>query len=132
MKRNNLIDDVRRVEHQTPEMKINENQDYNNAPEDDIKLYFRSQFTNNYKVEENELKKIIDKDVQQYDKDKHVKLLIYYKNRKVKNLFIKSKTTNIKTTNISENFNVIFKYTCDKAPCNVTHIHVILVMRQLL
>ena len=69
-------------------MKINNNQYSNNAPEDDIKLYFRSQFTNNYKVDEKELKKIIDKDVHHHDKDKHVIFLIYYKNRKVKNVFI--------------------------------------------
>ena len=36
MKSNNLTDDVRRVEQQTPEMKINKNQDFNNASEDDI------------------------------------------------------------------------------------------------
>ena len=51
MKSNNLTDDVRRVEHHTPEMKINKNQHFNNAPED-IKLYFWSHFTNNNKVEE--------------------------------------------------------------------------------
>ena len=96
---NDVSNDVRRVEHQTIEMKINTNQVFNNASEDDVKLYFRSQFTNNYKVEENELKKIIDKDVQHHDKDKHVKLLIYYKKIKVKNLFMKDKTTNINTTN---------------------------------
>ena len=121
-KSNNLTNDARRVEHQTPEMKIKKNQDFNNALKDDIKLYFRSQFTNkeNDKVEEKELKTIIDKDVQHHDKDKHVKFLIYYKNRKVKNLFIENKT-NIKSTNISEKYNVIYKYTCDRAPCNVTH-----------
>ena len=73
-----------RVEHQTPEIEINKNQNFNTSSEDDIKLYFRCQFTNNYKVEEKELKKIIDKDVQNHDKDKHVKLLTYYKNTKVK------------------------------------------------
>ena len=91
MKSNNLSNDVRRVEHQTPDIKINTNQDINNSSEDDIKLYFRSQFTNNYKVEEKELNKIVDKDVQHHDKVKHVKLLIYYKNSKVKKLFIKNK-----------------------------------------
>ena len=84
MKSNNLTDDVRRVEHQTPELKINNNQHFNNAPEDDIKLYFRSRFTNNNKVEEKDFKKIIDKEVQHHDKDKRVKLLKSYKNRKVK------------------------------------------------
>ena len=36
-------------------------------------------------------------------------------------MLIKNKNTNIKTTNISDNYNVIYKYTCDKAPCNVLH-----------
>ena len=44
-----LTDDV--TEHQAPEIKINKNLDFNNASKDDIKLYFCSQFTNNYKVE---------------------------------------------------------------------------------
>ena len=72
MKSNSLTNDVRRVDHQTPEIKINKNPDFNNAPEDDIKLYFCSQFTNNYKVVEKELNKIIDKDVQHRDIDKHI------------------------------------------------------------
>ena len=107
MKSNNLTSDVRRVEHQTPEIKINRNEYFNNASEDDIKLYFSSQFINNYKVEEKEFKKLIDTDEQYHDKDKHVKLPIYYKNRKAKNLFIKNKTTNNKTT-LLENYNVIY------------------------
>ena len=41
---------------------------------------------------------------------------------------MKNRTTNINTKNISENYNVIYKYTCDKAPCNVTHTYVILVI----
>ena len=36
-------------------------------------------------------------------------------------MFIKNKTTNIKITNITETYIVIYKYTGDKAPCNVTH-----------
>ena len=111
-----------RVEHQTPEIKINKNQNFNIASEDDIKLYFRSQFTNNYKVEEKEFKKIIDKDVQNHDKDKHVKLLTYYKNTKVKKMFIAKNNTNNKTSNLSENNNVIYKYTCDKACDTYTYI----------
>ena len=35
-------------------------------------------------------------------------------------MFIINKTTNIKTTNISENNTLIYKYTCDKAPWNET------------
>ena len=52
---------------------------------------------------------MIDKDMQY----KHLKLLTYYKNRTVKNLFIKNKNmyTNNKPTNLSENYNEIYKYT---------------------
>ena len=72
---------------------------------------------------ENNLKINIDKDVQHHDKDKHVKLIKYHKKRKVKNLFIKKKTTNIKLTNISENYNIFYKYTCDnvKSTCYIGH-----------
>ena len=75
---------------------------------------------NNYKVEK-KMKKIIAKDVQHHDKDKHVKFLIYYKN--IIFLLKQYSNTNIKTPNISENYKVINKYACDKAPSNVTYIH---------
>ena len=65
MKSNNLTDDVIRVEHQTPEIKINKNQDSIIMHQKMILNYISicSQFTNNYKIEEKQLKEIIDKDV---------------------------------------------------------------------
>ena len=74
----------------------------------------------NYKAEK-KLKKIMDKDAQYHDKNKHVKLLIYYKN--IFFLLKQNSNTNIKTPNISENYKVINKYTRNKAPSNETYTH---------
>ena len=40
---------------------------------------------------------------------------MYYKNRKVKNLFIKNNATKCK-----DDYNVLYMYSCNKVPCNAT------------
>ena len=92
MKSNNLTDDVRRVGQQTiskwklirtKTLMLYQKIILNYISEVNILI-------TTHKLKEKELKKIIDKDLQHHDKDKHLKLLIYYKNRKVKKLFVKN------------------------------------------
>ena len=71
--------------------------------------------TNNYQREENTLKRIIHKDVKHNNQGKKITFLIYYKNRIIKNLFIKNNTTIRK-----EDYNVIYMYSCNNVPCNTT------------
>ena len=67
--------------------------------------------SNTYKQVEKELKKIVhDYIIEQENKE--LKLLIYYRNKKVKNLFIKNNMHAPK-----EPFNVVYQYTCDQVPC---------------
>ena len=44
--------------------------------------------------------------------EKKVKLLIYYKNRTLRNLFIKN------SNGSQEHFNVVYKYVCNLEPCS--------------
>ena len=76
-----------------------------------IKLYFRNQMTNTYKQVERELKKIVYDYVTE-EENKELKILIYYRNKKLKNLLIKN---NMHKPN--DDFNVVYKYSCDQVPC---------------
>ena len=73
--------------------------------DEDIKIYFKNQMNNNYLREENTLKRIIHNDVKHHNQGKKRKCLIYYMNRKVKNLFIKNNTNKCK-----DDYNVIYMY----------------------
>jgi hypothetical protein len=84
----------------------------NEKHETETKIYFCNQMSNSYKIIEKELQKIIKYSVKPTVPNGNIKLLIYYKNKKLKNIFIKNNTN--KTT---EDFNVVYKYTCEEAPC---------------
>ena len=88
-----------------------EEEEGNSNEKEKVKLFYRSQMTKNYKQEENEIKKILSTNLQT-DNNKDLKLLIYYKNRKLKSLFIKNNPNKP-----SEQFHVIYQYTCDEVQC---------------
>ena len=69
--------------------------------------------TDNYKEEEKLLNNIVYKNVTSKDTDKKLKLMIYYKNRKLRQLFIKNNVTSTKEDN-----NVVYQYTCSYAGCH--------------
>ena len=74
---------------------ISRNLDHGNAnrtqpPEENIRFYYRSQINSNYKQEERNLKSIIETNLSPVDQTKNIQTLIYYKNRKVSNLFLKN------------------------------------------
>lgn len=83
---------------------------------EDIKLYFRNQMSNSYKMTEKELQKIIYSNVEHRNPLNRINLLIYYKNKKLKNLFIRN--NNNKSTS---DFNVVYRYDCDQAQCKIAH-----------
>jgi len=62
---------------------------------------------------ERELQKIIKENIRVADPKVTLKLMIYYQNRKLKNLFVKN-NSNPPT----EEFNVVYRYTCDRAHSN--------------
>jgi hypothetical protein len=80
---------------------------------DNITLFYRNQYTSNFKADERNLKRILLRNVQSQDPSKELKLLIYYRNRKVRSLFIKNKMYNSNAMD-----RVVYQYTCNKSGCN--------------
>ena len=80
-----------------------------------IKLFYKNQMTGTYKMTEKEINKIITQNVKP-NSDAKLKLFIYYKNKKLRQLFIKN---NPQKSN--ESHHVIYKYTCDQAQCTAAH-----------
>lgn len=67
-----------------------ERQSTTNGTHPDLKIFFESQMTGSYNLTEKELRKIIAHNVRITDSNVELELLIYYRNRKVKSLFIKN------------------------------------------
>ena len=74
--------------------------------------------TNNYKNEEYKLKKIIIKHVKPVKQDSKLKLNIYYKNKKLKNIWIKNNICE----NVEVNDSVLYKFACNERGCNASNI----------
>ena len=70
-------------------------------------VYYKNQMTNYYKNEEKHLQKIIPKFIKPKEPDKIVKLLIYYKTRKIKNLLI-----NKNLSHIDNKDHIVYEFTC--------------------
>ena len=87
------------------------------SPEEnsDIDLYYRNQMTRDYKQDENNLRRIIRSNVKPTSEAQRINLIIYYKNRKLKNVIIKNNPN--KPT---EESNVIYKYSCNVQSCKET------------
>ena len=66
--------------------KVKQNAKQNNQVP--IKLFYRNQMTSYYNIEEKQLQQIIHNNIKSAIPDVHVILLIYYKNKKLKNLLI--------------------------------------------
>ena len=87
-----------------------------------VNLYFRGQMSSNYKVEEEQLKQIVTKNVKVVSDEDRINLLIYYKNKKLRNLFIKNKISSSKE--ISDHHHVVYAYSCNLDGCNSNHKYV--------
>ena len=83
-----------------------------------IALYFQGQMCKNYKVEEKHLNSIISKNVKPSNDNDKLKLVIYYKTRKLKELFIKNKPTTSKS--IANRHHVVYAYSCTLEGCNAS------------
>ena len=83
-------------------------------PNNNIILYYKNQMTSLYKQEEKRLKLIINTYTEPIDKNKEIKLIIYYKTRTIKNMFIKN--NNYKPDD-SKRSHVIYQYTCPEKGC---------------
>ena len=96
--------------------KINQTNNNNDTTNKDIKIFYRSQMSSNYQQEETKLSNIIQKNIKSVDEEKQLKIIIYYKTKKFKNLVIKNNTT--KPTDFSLQHHVVYQYTCNKNGCH--------------
>ena len=78
---------------------------------DPVKMYFQSQMTSNYQQYEKNLRNIIFSNVKPAP-DRKLLLQIFYKSRKLKNLFVKNNVNKPEHES-----SLIYKYTCKKMPC---------------
>jgi len=82
----------------------------------EISIYYENQMSSNYKLEEKRIRTIIADNVVPTSDDDRVNLIIYYQNRKLKNLLIKNSPQ--RNNNIADQHNVVYQYICDNAGCN--------------
>ena len=71
----------------------------------------------NHKTEENQLEQIVHRNIQPVATTEEIKLLIYYRNRKLKDLFIRNKPRTQNAT-ISDRHHVVYEYTCNRDGCS--------------
>ena len=72
----------------------------------------------NYKTEEKQLTAIISKYVKPVDDDHQVALRIFYKNKSLRNMLIRNRTS--PTNQISNRDHVVYQYTCNLEGCNAS------------
>ena len=73
-----------------------------------------------YKQEEETLRKVVNKHVKPLA-NVRMKLLIYYKNRTVANLFVRN---NPHRLNPEQRSNVVYRYTCKAEECHASEIYI--------
>jgi hypothetical protein len=78
-----------------------------------ITLYYRNQFTSNAKTDEVQLKQAITRNVAPTDNSKQLNLIVFYRNRKLKSLFINNKTRRSEPSD-----RVVYQYSCNQGGCN--------------
>jgi len=93
--------------------------DSNDIIDNQINFYYRGQMSSNYKLEEKRLKNIIDDNVTAVHDNDKVSLIIYYRNKKLKNLLISNKPKS--TSNIADRHHVVYQYTCSLDGCNAVN-----------
>ena len=79
-------------------------------PKSKIKLYYRSQFHPNYKIDERVMKEIVNNNVKPIDQQSEISLIIYYKNKKTHNLIMKNNSA--PPPPIAQRTNVVYNFNC--------------------
>ena len=88
-----------------------------------IPFYFHNQMTANYKQDENQLIKIVKEHVEPCDENFRINLTIFYRARKLGQLFIRNKLYSGKI-DIAERHHVVYQYTCPRDGCNSTQSYI--------
>ena len=97
--------------------KIHKKHDNSNESNEVINLFFQNQMSSVYKLEEKQIRDIVTKHIKPNSDNSIVKLIIYYRNKKLSSLFIRNspKSLNLDT---KTRHHVVYQYTCDLPGCN--------------
>jgi len=88
----------------------------NDQQEQNINLFYESQMTSQYRSEEKRIKSIISDNIKPAIDGTNVKLIIYYRNRKLKDLIIKNRPhTN---SELADRHGVVYQYYCSNVGCH--------------
>ena len=79
-----------------------------------MKIYYRNQFSSNYKVDESAIRKIIKNHVFQFNIK--LKLIIYYKNRTTSQLITKNNLAQ-KQIPSNERSHLVYEFKCQEGEC---------------
>ena len=97
--------------------KVKSSEEQNEAEtKKNVSFYFLNQMSENYKQDEKQLQDIFNKNVSPISNDSHVQLIIYYKSRKLKDLFIKNNVHSNKE--FGDRHHCVYQYVCPRDGCN--------------
>jgi len=91
-----------------------------NESSNEVRLFFCNQMSTDYKLTERKLKKIIETNVSVVNDTDKLSLLIYYKGRKLRNLFINNKPKP-PIPDVANSHHVVYQYNCNRDGCNATN-----------
>jgi Ser-tRNA(Ala) deacylase AlaX len=95
--------------------KYNNNNIQTNDDHPKIDLFYENQMSNSYQTDERIIKQIIDRNVRSIDPNERINLMIYYKNRKTRNLIMKNNLN--AQRGILQTTNVVYKISCPNEDC---------------
>jgi hypothetical protein len=93
--------------------------DDNQDADKKINIYFKNHMTSDYKLKEHKLKEIIKCNVEPTDIATRIQVTIYYKTKKLRNLFIKNSC--LPKKELTEENHVVYQYICNQGECNLTN-----------
>lgn len=99
--------------HKFLNVKLENKQQSTEPAPNSIKIFYQNQMTSNYKMEELQIKEIIDKNVKPTNSSDSIQLHIFYRNKKLKNLVIKNRYHKP-----DSDHHVVYQYACDMGECN--------------
>ena len=91
----------------------NANADNATTEQQQITLYYRNQFTSNYKAEERTLKQLVRRHVEPSDPNSRVTLSVFYRNRKLRHILMNNRPNNQRVDS-----RVVYDYKCPESGCN--------------
>ena len=85
------------------------------STEPPINLYYKNYISIHYKIDEDIIKDIVNKNVRPTDPSRKINLIIYYKSKKTSNLLLRNRPATSKT--YLQEDHIIYEHTCNNEEC---------------